>query len=64
LITFTVAGGAAKIGCWKRVIGPKLKAHNFPDQKTETRIGTSILNFSKGQREPHVQHNCEADDLW
>jgi hypothetical protein len=41
----------------------KLKARNFPDQKTEARIGTSILNVSKGQREPHVQHNYEADDL-
>jgi hypothetical protein len=26
------------------VIGPKLKARNFPNQKTEVRIGTNILN--------------------
>jgi hypothetical protein len=38
------------MGRWKMVIGPKLKARNFPNQKTEARIGTNILNVSKGQR--------------
>jgi hypothetical protein len=35
--------GEAKIGRWKRVIGTKLKARNFPNQKTEARIRTNIL---------------------
>ena len=34
----------AQMGRWKTVIGPKLKARNFPNQKTEVRIGTNILN--------------------
>ena len=36
--------GEAQMGRWKMVIGPKLKAWNFPNQKTEARIGTHILN--------------------
>mgnify|MGYP002633688910 CR=1 FL=1 len=36
--------GEAQMGRWKTVIGPKLKARNFPNQKTEVRIGTNILN--------------------
>ena len=34
----------AQIGRWKGVIGSKLKAWNFLNQKTEVRIGISILN--------------------
>jgi hypothetical protein len=33
---------------WKRAIGPKLKAQNFPNQKTEARIGTNILDKMNG----------------
>ena len=36
------------MGRWKMVIGPKLKARNFPNQKTEARIGTNILNKLNG----------------
>jgi hypothetical protein len=32
------------IGRWKTVIGPKLKARSFENQKTEAKIGTRILN--------------------
>lgn len=32
------------IGRWKTVIGPKLKARNFENQKTEAKIGVRILN--------------------
>ncbi len=32
------------MGRWKTVIGPKLKARNFANQKTEVRIGVNILN--------------------
>ena len=34
----------AQIGRWKTVIGPKLKARNFENQKTETKIGVRILD--------------------
>ena len=40
--------GEAQMGRWKMVIGPKLKAWNFPNQKTEARIGTNILNKMNG----------------
>jgi hypothetical protein len=33
-----------QIGRWKAVIGPKLKARNFENQKTEAKIGVRILN--------------------
>ena len=37
-----------QMGRWKMVIGPKLKAHNFPNQRTEAKIGTHILNKMTG----------------
>ncbi|XXK32698.1 IS5 family transposase [Rhodobacteraceae bacterium nBUS_24] len=37
-----------QMGRWKIVIGPKLKARSFPNQKTEARIGTNILNKMTG----------------
>ena len=33
-----------QIGRWKAVIGPRLKARSFESQKTEIKIGVSILN--------------------
>lgn len=36
--------GETQMGRWKMVIGPKLKARSFPNQKTEAKIGTHILN--------------------
>ena len=36
--------GETLMGRWKTVIGPKLKARNFENQKNETRIGVRILN--------------------
>jgi hypothetical protein len=33
-----------QIGRWKAVIGSKLKAHNFENQKTEAKISVRILN--------------------
>ncbi|MEF3129255.1 IS5/IS1182 family transposase, partial [Rhizobium leguminosarum] len=29
---------------WKTVIGPKLKARNLDNQKTEAKIGVRVLN--------------------
>ena len=36
--------GETQMGRWKTVIGPKLKARSFPNQKTEAKIGAYILN--------------------
>jgi hypothetical protein len=36
--------GETLMGRWKAVIGPKLKARSFENQKTEARIGVSVLN--------------------
>mgnify|MGYP001260131058 CR=1 FL=1 len=33
-----------QMGRWKMVIGPKLKARSFPNQRTEAKISTHILN--------------------
>jgi hypothetical protein len=40
------------MGRWKMVIGPKLKARSFPNQKTEARIGAYILNKTTELRRP------------
>ena len=42
------SGGRSVLTETKRVIGPKLKARNFPNQKTEARIGTNILDKMNG----------------
>ncbi|WP_114294491.1 IS5 family transposase [Pseudosulfitobacter sp. DSM 107133] len=36
--------GETLMGRWKAVIGPKLKARNFKNQKTEVKIGVWVLN--------------------
>ncbi len=36
--------GETLMGRWKAVIGPKLKAHTFENQKTEARISARFLN--------------------
>ena len=33
-----------QIGRWKAVVGPKLKARSFENQKTEAKIGVRVLN--------------------
>ena len=40
--------GGTLMGRWKMVIGPKLKARSFPNQKTEAKVGTHILNKMTG----------------
>jgi hypothetical protein len=32
------------MGRWNAVIGPKLKARDFTNQKTEAKIGVRVLN--------------------
>ena len=33
-----------QMGRWKNVVGPKLKARTFENQKTEAKIGVRVLN--------------------
>ena len=43
-MAWQVSRSETQIGRWKMVIGPKLKARSFPNQKTEAKIDTHILN--------------------
>ena len=36
--------GETLMGRWKAVIGPKLKAREFENQRTEAKIGVQVLN--------------------
>ena len=36
--------GETLMGRWKAVIGPKLKARRYENQKTEAKIGVRVLN--------------------
>jgi hypothetical protein len=40
--------GETQMGRWKQVIGPKMKARCLPNQRTEAKIGTRILNKMNG----------------
>ena len=42
--TISAAALRRRSGRWKAVIGPKLKARSFENQKTEAKIGVRILN--------------------
>ena len=44
--------GETLMGRWKTVIGPKLKARYFENQKTEARIGVRVLNRITGLGRP------------
>lgn len=44
--------GETQMGRWKTVIGPKLKARKFENQKTEARIGVRVLNRMTGLGSP------------
>ena len=47
-----------QIGRWKAVIGPKLKARNFENQKTEAKIGVRILNRMTELGRPNFQRTA------
>lgn len=47
--------GDAQIGRWKAVIGGKLRARRFENQKTEAGIGAKILNRMNGLGCPHFE---------
>ena len=50
--------GETLMGRWKAVIGPKLKAHNFENQKTEARIGVRVLNRMTGLGRPSFERTA------
>ena len=47
-----------QIGRWKTVISPKLKAHNFENQKTEATIGVQIPNQMTELGRPNFQRTA------
>ncbi|MGY9032719.1 MAG: hypothetical protein ACKVIA_10895, partial [Rhodobacterales bacterium] len=53
-----VALSRHKIGRWKTVISPKLKAHNFENQKTEATIGVQIPNQMTELGRPNFQRTA------
>lgn len=50
--------GETLMGRWKAVIGPKLKARSFGNQKTEARIGACILNRMAGLGRPNFERTA------
>lgn len=46
------------MGRWKTVIGPKLKARRFENQKTEVKIGARILNQMTKLGRPNFERNA------
>ena len=47
-----------QMGRWKAVIGPKLKARSFENQKTEAKIGVQILNRMTGLGRPNFERTA------
>jgi hypothetical protein len=45
-----------KLGRWKAVIGPKLKARHFDNQKTEANICVRVLNRMTELGRPQFEH--------
>jgi hypothetical protein len=43
---------------WKTVIGPKLKARSFENQKTEAKIGARILNRMTELGRPNFERSA------
>lgn len=50
--------GETLMGRWKAVIGPKLKARTFENQKTEARIGVRVLNRMTGLGRPSFERTA------
>jgi hypothetical protein len=46
------------IGRWKAIVGPKLQARNFGNQKTEAKIGVRILNRMTELGRPNFQRTA------
>ena len=50
--------GETVMGRWKAVIGPKLKARSFENQKTEAKIGVRVLNQMTGLGRPSFERTA------
>jgi len=50
--------GETLMGRWKAVIGPKLKARSFENQKTEAKIGVRVLNRMTGLGRPSFERTA------
>ncbi|WP_303435643.1 hypothetical protein [Octadecabacter sp. 1_MG-2023] len=50
--------GETLMGRWKAVIGPKLKARSFKNQKTEARISVRVLNRMTGLGRPRFERTA------
>ncbi len=50
--------GETLMGRWKTVVGPKLKARNFENQKTEAKIGVRVLNRMNGLGRPRFERTA------
>lgn len=48
----------AQMGRWKAVIGPKLKARSFANQKTEANIGVRVLNRMTALGRPYFEQTA------
>jgi hypothetical protein len=46
------------MGRWKAVIGPKLKARAFENQKTEAKIGVRVLKRMTELGRPHFERTA------
>jgi hypothetical protein len=46
------------MGRWKGIIGPKLKARAFENQKTEAKIGLRVLNWMTEFGRPHFERTA------
>ena len=46
------------MGRWKTVIGPKLKARDFENQRTEAKIGVRVLNRMTGLGRPRFERTA------
>jgi hypothetical protein len=50
--------GETLVGRWKTIIGPKVKARNFKNQKTEAKIGAHVLNRMTELCRPHFERTA------
>jgi hypothetical protein len=52
------SGVETLMGRWKAVIGPKLKARSFENQKAEAKIGARVLNRMTELGRPNFQRTA------
>jgi hypothetical protein len=55
--------GETLMGRWKGIIGPKLRARAFENQKTEAKIGVRVLNRMTELGRPHFERLCHVNSV-